>query len=162
MTGTERTLRVRELQPGGRAALAFEFRRLGHQSRRQGFLGAKTQLTDAELDRLLDVDHWHHEALIAFSLRPRMPVGTSRYVRAERFDVAEIAIEVIDQCQRCGVGRTLAFALRDHAVRAGIRLFTATTEAHNGGALSLARELGATTITAAHGAHLELLIDLEQ
>ena len=52
-----------------------------------------------------------------------MPIGIARYVRAERFDVAEIAIEVVDAWQRRGVGRTLARELSRRATRAGIRCF---------------------------------------
>jgi hypothetical protein len=87
-------LLIRQLTGADRVALAFVFGRLGPASRYQRFLSAKPQLSAAELDRLATVDHWHSEALVAWSPVPRAPVGVARYVRSAAFDCAEIAIEV--------------------------------------------------------------------
>ena len=133
---------IDELTAHDRAALAFSFRRLGEQSRYQRFHGVKRELTPRELEYLTVVDHWHHEALIARSTQPRAPVGVGRYIRGEEFDLAEVAVEVVDLWQRQGVGRALMLALRDRAIGAGIYRFNATMLAENRGALALARVLG--------------------
>src|SRR4051812_5906827 len=117
---------IRELPAGDRAALAFVFHRLGAQSRYQRFLRVRRELDPAELDRLAAVDHWHSEAVVAWSPVPRAPIGVARYVRAEDFDVAEVAVAVADDWQRRGVGAALMVALRERALRAGIHRFTAT------------------------------------
>jgi protein lysine acetyltransferase len=151
---------IRELTRSDRAALAFSFRRLGAQSRFQRFLGAKPELSARELHYLTNVDHWHHDALIAFSPVPRTPIGVCRYIRGDGFDVADIAVEVSDAWQRRGIGRALLHALRERALAAGIRRFTATALAENQAALKLARELGSCTVTHPTGGAVELDIEL--
>jgi RimJ/RimL family protein N-acetyltransferase len=139
---------IRELTRSDRPALAFAFRRLGPASRYQRFLHQKNVLTAGELDRLAAVDHWHHQAFIAYSPPPRAPVAVARYVREQDFDTAELAIAVVDAWQRRGLGRTLVLALRDHALRAGIRRFKATLLHENPGAWALAKELGPVQVIA--------------
>ena len=133
---------IRELVSSDRRAVAFTFGRLSQGSRYQRYFTAKPALSVRELNRLLDVDHWHHEAVIAYSPPPRAPIGIARYVRLNEFDVAEVAIEVVDGWQRRGVGTALMAALRERALRAGIRYFTAAMLRDNAGARALARKLG--------------------
>jgi acetyltransferase len=147
---------IRELSAGDRAALAFVFHRLGARSRYQRFMRVRTELDPAELDRLAAVDHWHAEALVAWSPVPRAPIGVARYVRGADFDVAELAVAVVDEWQRRGVGGALVLALRERAVRAGIHRFTATALVGNRGALRLVRRLDPAPVTRIHGEVLEL------
>jgi RimJ/RimL family protein N-acetyltransferase len=149
-------LLIRSLGAADRRALAFIFRRLGDDSRYQRFLGLKRELAGAELERLTNVDHWHHEALIAFSPVPRAPIAVARYVRLEEFDLAELAFTVTDDWQRRGVGLELGLALRARAREAGVRRFTATMLRSNRGALALARRLGECRVVSSAGEVLEL------
>ncbi len=142
---------VRELHAGDRHALALIFARLGAESRYRRFHGITPELTPQALDRLIDVDHWHSEALIAWSPVPRAPIGVARYVRCAEFDVAELAVAVTDEWQRRGIGRLLTAALRIRAQGAGIRRFHASVLAENRPALALARRLGPDL--AAHTRH---------
>jgi RimJ/RimL family protein N-acetyltransferase len=151
---------ITELTPRDRAAVEFEFRRLGKQSRYQRFLAVKRELTAVELDRMTSVDHWHHEALIARSPVPRVPIGIARYVRGDKFDAADIAIEVVDAWQRRGIGTALLLGLKDRALAAGIRRFTATTLADNKGALAVISRLGRYRVTGIDHEVLELSVDL--
>jgi RimJ/RimL family protein N-acetyltransferase len=152
-----RELLIRELTAADRAALQFVFGRLSAESRYRRFLVVKPALTQRDLDRLLDVDHWHREAVIAWSPPPRAPIGVARYARGEVFDVAEIAVAVTDAWQRRGVGAALVQELRERAVRAGIRRFAATALSGNGGALALARRLDAHPVAR----HRDGIVDLE-
>lgn len=136
------TIEVRELTPSDRQALRFIFEQLSPDSRQQRFLHPKAALSARELDELTQLDHWHHEAFIAWSTRPRTPIGVGRYVRGEDFDVAELAITVADRWQRRGVGTQLLLELRDRARRAGIRRFSIIAMWGNRGALRLAHQLG--------------------
>jgi GNAT superfamily N-acetyltransferase len=152
---------IRELRPSDRPAVAFAFRHLGERSRYQRFFTAKPTLAPRELDRLLDVDHWHHEALIAYSPSPRAPIGIGRYVRLDDdYEAAEIAIAVVDTWQRHGVGTALLETLRDHAIRAGIRHFTATMLRDNKSARALVAQLGPPTPLSAGGSVIQLRFDL--
>jgi len=140
-------LAIRELAGADRAVLRFVFGRLGADSRYARFHSVKRELHAADLELLTDVDHWHAEALVAWSPVPRAPIGVGRYVRGPDFDVAELAFAVADEWQGRGVGRALALAVRERAIHAGIRRFTATVLADNRGALALARLLGADVAT---------------
>jgi GNAT superfamily N-acetyltransferase len=151
---------IEPLTPHDRPAVEFAFRRLGVQSRYQRFQGIKRELTTRELEYLTVVDHWHHEALIARSSSPRAPVGIARYIRGDDFDVAEVAVEVVDRWQRQGVGHALMLALRGRALASGIDRFTATMLAENRGALALARTLGPTYPISTSGGVTHLEIDL--
>jgi len=151
---------ISELTPADRAALAFSFSRLGARSRYQRFMAVKQELTVDELIRMTSVDHWHHEALIARSPSPRAPIGIARYVRGAEFDAAEVAVEITDRWQRQGIGLALLLALRNRALGAGIRRFTATMLADNGGAIALARRVGPYRVLSARSGELELVVDL--
>jgi GNAT superfamily N-acetyltransferase len=153
-------LTIRGLAPGDRAALAFALSHLSDQSRYQRYLSPRPGVDHRELARLLDVDHWHHEVLIAFASGPRRPVGVAEYVRLAEFDHAELAVVIVDDWQRHGVGRSLAEALRERALAAGIRFFRVSLLRENRGALALARALGECAVTGSAGAVLEMLIAL--
>jgi len=154
-------VQLRELTSFVRAAIAFAFGHLGERSRHQRFLAVKPRLSERELDRLTAVDHWHHEALIAWSPPPpRAPIAVARYVRQADFDAAELAIAVSDDWQRRGVGRALLLGLRERAMRTGVRRFTALTLGGNLGARALAGRCGPVEVTAAHDGLLELSISL--
>jgi GNAT superfamily N-acetyltransferase len=151
---------IRELTASDRHALAFIFGRLGPDSRYQRYLGVKHALAPAELERYTAIDHWHHDALIAFATRPRVPVAVARYVRTGDFDVAEVAVEVVDAHQRAGIGTALALELRERALRAGIARFVGTMWRGNRGALTLIRRLGPMRITSAYGESVEFTVAL--
>lgn len=151
---------IRELTSTDRRAVAFTFGHLSEHSRFQRFFMIKKELTPRDLSWLVNVDHWHHEALIAYSPPPRAPIGIARYVRLDEFDVAEVAVEVVDGWQRRGVGTALMSALYERAIRAGIRRVTMTMLRDNKGARALARKLvppsQPATVLAAAGSMLEL------
>jgi RimJ/RimL family protein N-acetyltransferase len=157
---TEPALLIREVMPADRAALAFSFDHLGLRSRQLRYLGAVPRRWPRELDRLATADHWHREALIAFSPGPRAPVGVAEYIRLDAFDAAEVAIAVVDRWQHHGVGRALMEALGARAFAAGIRHFEATVLRENKRALSLARALGECRTAAVCGTLLQLIVDL--
>jgi acetyltransferase len=135
--------------------------RLSAQSRYQRFLFPCRDPTRAELEALACIDHWHAESVIAFAPAPRRPLGTARYVRVDDFDVADIAVEVVDEWQRHGVGLALVSELRARALRAGIRRFHATMLVDNRGARTLAAHLGEIIATGVDGGTLEMVIHLK-
>ena len=151
---------IRELARSDRAAVAFAFGRLGARSREQRFLAFKPILTARDLALMTDVDHWHHDALIALSPPPRAPVGIARYIRLDEFDVAEVAVEVVDSWQQRGVGRALVSALGERARRAGIRSFNATMLSNNRGAQALLRRFGPQTVVDSDQTVIEVMVAL--
>lgn len=154
------TIVVRQLTDGDRPALAFALRHLGERSRYQRYLTGTPDLAGRELARLLSVDHWHHEVLIALHTPPRIPVGVAEYVRGEDFESAELAVAVADDWQRHGVGVALAQGVAERALAAGIRRLTATLLRDNLAALALLRRLGEIDRIQADGPVIELSVAL--
>lgn len=151
---------IRELTSSDRRAVAFSLRHLGERSLQQRYLRAVRQVPESELDRLTRLDHWHHEAVIAWSPVPRTPIGVAEYVRLVEFDQAEIAVAVVDGWQGRGIGRALMSALQARALAAGIRHFVATMQSGNRAALAVARELGPCFRIGRYLDTVELRIDL--
>jgi RimJ/RimL family protein N-acetyltransferase len=147
-------LLIRPISPADRALLSAALGRLSDTSRYQRFHSHRSAFTDLELDYLTDVDHADHEALIAIDLATGDAVGVARYVRTAPA-TAELAVTVVDDWQRQGVGTRLLRALARRARRAGIDRFVAVTVAGNEPALRLLDQLGGATRSAGD-THLEL------
>lgn len=156
MTRTRRasrlTLRVRLIRPDDAAVLTDIFARLSSESRLARFLYPKTALSDAELRYLSDVDHRHHEALIAVTRFHGDPVGVARFIRNDGDPAtAEIAFAIVDEWQNRGVGSMLATRLAQRALRENISHFTALTAAGNLRARRLLGKLGDVRVVRREG-----------
>ena len=149
---------VRLLDDGDTDAITALFERLGPESRRRRFHGAKPRLTQHELDLLARVDGDHH-VLVAYVDGDERPAAMARLVRNvnERRD-GEIAFEVADPYQGCGIGTQLVRLLLTDARAAGITRVDAFVQTSNRAALELLRRVldapifrveGAETVVAA-------------
>jgi GNAT superfamily N-acetyltransferase len=108
------------------------FGRLSAESRQARFLIRKDELTDAEVRYFTDVDHHDHEAIVALSAADGRGVGVARFVRAVDDDqAAEVAVTVVDDWQRRGLGAVLLRQLLERALQEGIRRFTALIDDSN-------------------------------
>ncbi len=124
---------------------ARAFTRLSEQSRQRRFLSLAPALRPAELRYLTAVDHYEHVALVAVDPASEEILGSARYIRLPaRPDDAELAIEVIDDWQRRGVGRALLRALSDHARTSGITRLVAIVSAENLPMQRILRHAGAS------------------
>jgi GNAT superfamily N-acetyltransferase len=133
---------IRPLGTGDRECLMLIFTRLGPQSRVQRFLAPRPVISERDLSGLVDVDGWQRAGVIAFAGSPAAPVGAAHYVRTEDPELAETAIEVVENWQRRGIGRLLIAELRRHALTAGIRRFEWFAFGSNPAVATLARDLG--------------------
>ena len=100
-----------------------EISRFGPQSRMQRFLAPRPRFSERDLASVTRVGGVSHGGVIAFHESPHRPIAAAHYVRGDDADVAETAIEVVDDWQQRGVGRLLVTELCAHALRAGIRRF---------------------------------------
>src|SRR5689334_228359 len=116
------TLLVRPLRRGDVRTVAAVFERLGEESRRRRFNGAKPCLRPQELRRLAAVDSQQH-VLVAYLENDPRPVAIARLVRSG--STAEIAFEVVDEHQERGIGAALTAELVADARAAGITELTA-------------------------------------
>lgn len=132
---------IRQIQSGDAPLLADGFARLSAESRWLRFLTGKPNLTPAELHYFTEVDHHDHEALGALNPVDGRGLGVARYIRhAEDLDGAEVAVTVIDDWQRRGLGTELLNRLADRARQEGIRHFTALVAADNAAVIGMLRD----------------------
>ena len=97
---------LRPIAPQDKPLLAASFERLSEESRYRRFFTVKKELSAAELDYLVDVDHRVHEAIIAIDPSSGEALGIARYVRAtDDGQVAEVAVTVADDWQGLRLGR---------------------------------------------------------
>ena len=135
---------VRPIRPEDRQQLLDGWSRLSDRSRYMRFHSAIKDLSDSQLDYLLDVDHDDHDALVAVD--PDTPgepgVGVARYIRLEdEPTIAEAAITVVDAYQRRGVGTALIGLLQRLAYDRGIRVLRNYVLAENRSMLEIFRQL---------------------
>ncbi len=117
---------LRPIFPEDKADLARAFDRLSTKSRYQRFLSPAQELSSQMLAHLTEIDYVNHFALGAFALdEADTPlVGGARYIRArDEPRKAEIAVTVIDDYHRRGLGLALLRALAEVAVESGVRRF---------------------------------------
>lgn len=137
------TIVVRPIRPADGPLLLDGFARLSVDSRRFRFLGGKSTLTGNDVRYLTEVDHGDHEAMVALDLAGR-GVGVARYVRDPHSPrAAEVAIVVVDEWHRRGVGRQLLSRLAQRADEEGITCFTGLMADDNVAVVALVRSLGA-------------------
>lgn len=136
-------VRVRQIRPDDRAALARAYARLSQESRYRRFFSATPELPGRLLQAAVDVDHENHEALVALPPLSREIVGECRFVRLpDRPDTAELGVTVADEWQGRGLGSALLARLSARALEVGIAYFTAQVLAENRTMLAMLPKLG--------------------
>lgn len=148
---------IRPLRNGDVAGVAAVFARLGDESRRRRFGGAKPRLTAAELVRLARVDATHHVLLAYLDGDPR-PVGMAQLVRQGR--AGEIACAVADEWQEHGIGSVLLGELTDLARAAGLTEVRAVFCCGNSRAVALGLRLARVREARRDGGDLEVVFGL--
>ena len=139
---TEAGVLIRPIGIDDRALLADGFARLSANSRRLRFHGTKESLSPVELDYLTNVDHRDREALVAAGRVDGRGIGVARYTRDPNDpQTAEVAVTVIDEWHRRGVGKALITRLITRATDEGIGRFTALVTNENVGSIKLLRSL---------------------
>lgn len=135
-------IRVRQGHSSDRELLLRGFQRLSPDSRYRRFLAPLPELTEDMVRHLTEIDHRDHEAMIALDELTGEGVGVARYVRdPKRPEVAEVAVTVIDDWQRRGVGTILLEVISARAREEGITSFTALMLATNDEMLALLKRL---------------------
>lgn len=131
---------IRGLEVSGRDFVVSILEQLGWQSRIQRFLAPRPILSERDLSTITTIDGLDRGGTIAFA--GSSPIGAAHYVRtAAAPEVAEIAVEVVDDWQRRGVGRSLLAELRVSALRAGCRRLEWFAFGSNRAVAALARDL---------------------
>ncbi|MBX3589304.1 MAG: GNAT family N-acetyltransferase [Burkholderiaceae bacterium] len=137
MLANGRSVLVRPVLPQDGALHQRFVRELSPVSRYRRFHSAVSELPEATLDYLTQVDYASHLALLAETFDERdgeVQVAEARYVRrtdADEAHVADFALAVADRWQGLGLGRRMLKALVDSARRAGVRRLEGSVLADN-------------------------------
>ena len=153
---------VRPITPDDRERLAVAFSRLSEQSRYQRFLTAISELSDADLRYLTEVDHRDHEALIACDTESGEAIGVARFVRLDDGESAEAAVTVIDEWQGRGAGTALANLLAERAREEGIKRFTALLLTENEQMRELLTTLGPAKVISRDGGTIVIEVEIPE
>jgi RimJ/RimL family protein N-acetyltransferase len=108
------------------------------------FFSPLKRMPDALAHRLAVVDYNDRFALVATDKHRASEriVGVARYDRVVNTDVAEVAVAVIDEFQRRGLGSALMTILGKVATEHGIKTFTLIVLPENQQMLGLLRKMG--------------------
>jgi RimJ/RimL family protein N-acetyltransferase len=131
-------LLVRPLEPADRELLDAAVMKLSPHSRYLRFAAPKPRLTEADLDRLLDLDHHDREALLAFEPSTGEGIAVARYASFPgQPHVVEMAVTVTDAYQGRGLGNALTALLIERARAEGVVALRAVTLAENARAIAM-------------------------
>jgi GNAT superfamily N-acetyltransferase len=134
-----RVVAVRPFERRDRPLLEAAIRRLSDDSRYLRFASART-LTERDLERLVDVDHHAHEALLAIDPLTGRGVAVVRYVQLPgEPGVVELAATVADDWQGIGLGSALLSRLTQRARDEGHSAMRAHVLAVNRPAIAMLR-----------------------
>jgi RimJ/RimL family protein N-acetyltransferase len=151
---------LRPVHADDKELLRGAFDRLSETSRYRRFFTPISELDDATLAYLTEIDHHDHEAIVGLDPQTGEAIGVARFVRAPPgSDAAEAAVVVVDDWQSRGVGRALTRRLARRARQEGVHWFTAEVKAENPHAIELLHGLGPTEMTR-DGAEVHVLIEL--
>lgn len=147
---------LRHIRPGDAAELHRGFHALSPESRYRRFFGAITELDEAMLGYLTQVDGRNHVAIIALveslDLKTERGVGVVRFVRIpDEPGAAELAVTVVDDVQNKGLGTLLTHVAMRAARDRGITHFRGDVLADNGPMVSALRDVGAEPTSSAEG-----------
>ena len=129
------------------------------------FFSPIKRMSDAMAHRLAVVDYNDRFALVATTHRPASKeriVGVARYDRARGTDVAEVAVAVIDEFQRRGLGSVLLAELARVARKHGIKTFQLIVLPENREMLGLLRKMGWIHQARVVGGVYEISFDLPE
>jgi RimJ/RimL family protein N-acetyltransferase len=138
-----RIVDVRPLEQCDRPLLEAAIIRLSDESRYLRFGTPKPHIAERELNRLVDIDHHDHEALLAIDPLTGRGVAVVRYVQVPgEPGVVELAATVADDWQGIGLGTALLDALTQRARDEGHSVLRAYVLAANNRSLAMLRRAG--------------------
>lgn len=139
-------LLFRLIRPDDKELMERAFAELSERSRYERFFTQLKRLSSSQLRYLTEVDHRDHSAWVALAdfFDPPRGIGVGRWIRLPNEpEVAEVAVTVIDEFQRRGIGRTLLFLSAESARRNDVRTFRASILGDNTATLRMLDHMGA-------------------
>lgn len=157
-------LLVRSIQADDEGRLHEAFSRMSERTVYFRFFSPLKRLPEALAHRLAQVDYRDRLALVAVDHdgKEEHILGVARYDRIAGTDAAEVAVAVIDEYQRRGLGSELLSLLAEVAREAGIATFTLIVLPENQSMLGLLRRLGWIHQARFKGGLYEITFDTER
>jgi ribosomal protein S18 acetylase RimI-like enzyme len=135
-------VRIRPVNPDDKSLLLEGFARLSNRARYLRFLSPAERLSAGQLAYLSEIDHHDHVAWGVLDGDIAAAVG--RWVRLDdEPSAADVAVTVLDDYQRRGIGRMLLEVLAVSARARGVGVLHFDVLAENDAMLGLLRSLGA-------------------
>ena len=156
-------LHVRPIVPEDEPLLHEAVAAMSERSVYFRFFSPLKRMPDALAHRLAVVDYHDRFAIVATTHRPNGKeriLGVARYDRVAGTDVAEVAVAVIDEVQRRGLGRALLTILAKVAHDQGIKTFSLIVLPENQQMLGLLRKMGWIHQAKLSGGVYEITFDL--
>jgi RimJ/RimL family protein N-acetyltransferase len=154
---------LRPIRPEDEERLHETFARMSERSVYFRFFSPLKQLPEELARRLARVDYEDRLAICAVTHRPdgkEHIMGVARYDRAPGTDVAEVAVAVVDEAQRKGLGSGLLRELARIARGHGIRQLSAIVLPENTAMIGLVRHLGLKHRTRYLPGYYEITFDI--
>jgi RimJ/RimL family protein N-acetyltransferase len=141
-------VRIRPIAPKDKERISEGWKHLSASTRYLRFLHPKANLSKWELAYLTEIDYVNHFAWgVELVDDPgHLGIGIARYIRdTTDSTVAEVAITVVDEYQRLGLGRLLLQAIVEAARENGVERFRAEVSASNEQVITSLTRLGASS-----------------
>jgi len=157
-------LRVGSVQPHNKKQISEGLRDMSPETIRNRFLGSKREFSDQELQYLTTLDGWNHYAIgIEEREKLKRGVGLIRLVRASHSDLeAEIAITIIDEYQKMGLGSFLLNLIMLAALERKIEKLSFTFLPQNDAIVKLVKRAGIPISGAHNQDYVQLYLDLNK
>ncbi len=149
---------IRELGPSDGDVVDMVFAGLSPRSRYLRFQAPVVELSAATRRSLTALDGRTHVALAAFA--QGRPIGIVRIIDLGE-GRGELAVEVVDRWQRCGVGTRLLQAARDRAADLGYRELVAELLVVNAGVHAALRRVFPVTRVRRDGSELTITMPVD-
>ena len=156
-------IHVRPIRPEDESLLHEAVAAMSERTVYFRFFSPLKRMPDALAHRLAVVDYKDRVALVATTHRPtggERIVGVARYDRVAGADVAEVAVAVVDEFQRRGLGGALLAILTRVAREHGIKGFSLIVLPENQQMLGLLRKMGWIHHAKLSGGVYEISFDL--
>jgi GNAT superfamily N-acetyltransferase len=153
---------IATLTPADRVQIQAGLKNMSQESIRNRFMGSKKEFTEKELDYFTSLDGINHYALgVEEAKAPHRGVGVIRMVRSGDDPAeAEVAVTIIDEYQRIGLGSLLLDLLILAGRERGITALSFTFLPSNEAIVKLIREKAAPSLLRGHDS-VRMLLRLE-
>lgn len=157
-------LRAGSVQPHNKKQISEGLRDMSPESIRNRFLGSKREFSEQELQYLTTLDGWNHYAFgIEEREQSRRGVGLIRLVRSSHSETeAEIAITIIDQYQKLGLGSFLLNIIILAALERKIETLSFTFLPQNDAIVKLVKKAGIPIPGPHSHDYVQLFLDLKK